>query len=133
MSRYIDAIQLENKLIEHKKDEHSNLNKCGYDTWKNAFKIALRELHNTPTANVEEIVRGEWILNCISQKLLEDYDEEYDVECSLCHYDEEYYVECSLCHRTEFVPFELEEEKMLDYAKRHFPFCHCGADMRGEQ
>ena len=117
MSRYIKANELENKLIKHKKDEHSNLNKCGHDTWRNAFRIALRELYNTPSADVKPVVRGEWILNCISQKLLEDYDEEY-------------YVECSLCHRTEFVPFELEEEKMLNYAKRHFPFCHCGADMR---
>lgn len=102
MSRYIDVEDF--KEIYRKRAK----NKDWYD---------LFLLDKTPTADVKPIVRGEWILNCISQKLLEDYDEEY-------------YVECSLCHRTEDVPFELENEKMLKYAEEHYPFCHCGADMR---
>lgn len=45
--------------------------------------------------------------------------------------DEEFYVECNLCNREEYVCFEFEEQKMLDYAKQHFPYCHCGAKMDG--
>lgn len=83
MSRYIDAVPLENKLIEHKKDEHLNLNKCGYDTWRNAFKIALRELHNTPTADVKPVVRG---------KVVTTVDEWHVIRqnCSICNEELEY-------------------------------------------
>ena len=72
-----------------------------------------------PTADVVEVKCSNWELKSRVYKMLDDVDEEL-------------YVECPLCHRTEYVPFELEEEEMLEYARKHYPYCHCGAKMDGK-
>ena len=123
MTRYIDADLVE-KLLGKAYDDCMTAALIPENKVQNHIATGINYSRNIisdyiPTADVKEVVHGEWILNCINQKLLDDYGEEY-------------YVECSECHRAEFVPFEFEEEKMLEYAKKHFPFCHCGADMRGD-
>ena len=72
-----------------------------------------------PAADVVEVKCSNWELKSRVYKMLDDVDEEV-------------YVECPFCHRTEYVPFELEEEKMLEYARKHYPYCHCGAKMDGK-
>ncbi len=76
-------------------------------------------IKSMPNADVVEVKHGEWLLKSNIYKMLDDVDEEF-------------YVECPFCHKTEYVPFELEEEKMLKYAKAEYPYCHCGAKMDGE-
>lgn len=72
-----------------------------------------------PIADVVEVKHGEWILKSTIHQMFDDVDEEF-------------YVECSLCERAYYVPFELEEGKMLEYAKKEYPYCHCGAKMDKE-
>ena len=71
-------------------------------------------------ADVVRVKHGEWELKSEIHTWFDDVDEEF-------------YVECPFCHRTEWIPFEFEEEKMLEYARKHFPYCHCGAKMDGER
>lgn len=82
----------------------------------NTVKMVLED---TPAADVAGVKGSNWELKSRVYKMLDDVDEEF-------------YVECPLCHRTEYVPFELEEEKMLEYARKHYPYCHCGAKMDGK-
>lgn len=63
-----------------------------------------------PVENVVEVKHGTWELKSESVPLIDDFYEDF-------------YVECPLCHRREYVPFDLEEEKMIEYAKEHFPYC----------
>ncbi len=80
----------------------------------------LRKIMNCikeqPTADVAEVRHGEWKLKSETNQLFDDVDEEF-------------YVECPLCHRIYYVPFELDDRKMLEYAKQRFPYCNCGAKM----
>ena len=71
------------------------------------------------SADMVEVRHGEWLLESRIYKMPDDVDEEF-------------YVECPFCHRTFDVPFELEEEKMLTYAKEKYPYCNCGAKMDGK-
>lgn len=81
--------------------------------------IIVRErLAKIPTADVEEVRHGEWAIKSEIHQMFDDVDEEF-------------YVECPLCKRTYYVPFELEEKKMLEYAKKNYPYCNCGAKMDG--
>lgn len=73
-------------------------------------------LNSQPAADVVEVKHGEWVLESRIYKMFDDVDEEF-------------YVECPFCQRTFYIPFELEEEKMLAYAKEHYPYCNCGAKM----
>lgn len=75
-----------------------------------------RNLKQLSTTNVVGAKRGEWQLKSQTHKMFDDVDEEF-------------YVECPFCHRTEYVPFEFEKEKMLEYARENYPYCHCGAKM----
>ena len=86
---------------------------------KKGVLMAISKLKEAPAANVVEVKYSNWELKSRVYKMLDDVDEEF-------------YVECPLCHRTEYVPFELEEEKMLEYAREHYPYCHCGAKMDGK-
>ena len=78
----------------------------------------LTEIECAHTAEVEEVRHGEWKLKSEIRQLLDDVDEEF-------------YVECPICHRIEWVPYILTEEKTLEYANEHYPYCHCGAKMDG--
>lgn len=77
-------------------------------------------LHFSDKADVVEVKHGEWKLKSKIHMLFDDVDEEF-------------YVECPFCGRTEWIPFEFEEEKMLEYAIKHFPYCHCGVRMDGKE
>ena len=83
-----------------------------------AYGVALREVRSAPAADVVEVVHGEWKIVSESYRLFDDYDEAY-------------FVKCPFCDRTYYVPFEFEEEKMIAYAREHYPYCHCGAKMDG--
>lgn len=79
-----------------------------------AYARARDHIDNAPDA----VKHGRWILKSRIYKMFDDVDEEF-------------YVECNLCNREEPVCFEFGEQQMLDYAKRHYPYCHCGAKMDG--
>lgn len=79
---------------------------------------AINNIANECVADVEEVRHGEWELKSEIRQLLDDVDEDF-------------YVECPICHRIEWIPFMLTEEKMLEYANEHYPYCHCGAKMDG--
>ena len=89
-----------------------------YEFMKEYRKSVLRIVDETPTVDAVEVVHGRWILKSRIYKMFDDVDEEF-------------YVECNLCNREEPVCFEFGEQQMLDYAKRHYPYCHCGAKMDG--
>ena len=80
----------------------------------------LDDVVEIPTADVEEVKHGEWELKSETRRFFEEIDEEF-------------YVECPFCHRVYYVPFEFEDEKMLEYAKKNYPYCNCGAKMDGER
>ena len=69
-------------------------------------------------SDVEEVKHEEWELKSEIRRFFEEIDEEF-------------YVECPFCHRVYYVPFEFENEKMLEYAKENYPYCNCGAKMDG--
>ena len=79
---------------------------------------SINELAKLPTADVEEVKHGEWELKSEIRRYLEEIDEDF-------------YVECPFCNRVYYVPFEFEDEKMLEYAKKNYPYCNCGAKMDG--
>lgn len=70
--------------------------------------------------DLAKVKHGKWELKSQIHKMFDDLDEEF-------------YVECPFCHRTEYVSFELTEDKMLEYAKKQYPYCHCGAKMDGNE
>ena len=81
------------------------------------FTPLIRTLiEKQPTADVVEVKHGEWELKSETRRFLEEIDEES-------------YVECPFCHRVYYVPFEFEDEKMLEYARKNYPYCNCGAKM----
>ena len=80
---------------------------------------------HTPSDAIERIgnmsvkqSEGEWIIKSEIYKLLDDVDEEL-------------FVECSICQRRFNVPYELDDEKIFKYAREHYPYCNCGAKMKG--
>lgn len=83
-----------------------------YPSW---YKGNIMEV---PAADVAPVVHGEWEIVSESYRLFDDYDEAFSVKCPFCD-------------RIYYVPFEFEEEKMIAYAREHYPYCHCGAKMDG--
>ena len=75
-------------------------------------------LKNAPAADVVPVVHGRWIIKSETQRMLDDFDEEF-------------YIECPLCGRTFYIPFEFDDGKMLTYAKEKYPYCNCGVKMDG--
>ena len=122
MARYIDA----DKLIEHIKDLPTWLKEEGW--WHSIHypdghydcEDVINSIENAPAADVEEVKHGEWELKSEIRRFLEEVDEDF-------------YVECPFCHRVYYVPFEFEDEKMLEYAKKNYPYCNCGAKMDGRK
>ena len=78
----------------------------------------INDIRAIPAADVVEVVHGRWKLKSQIYRLFDDYDEDF-------------FIECPLCGRTFYVPFELDEEIMLSYAKENYPYCNCGAKMMG--
>lgn len=121
-TEYIDRRKLLKKITDI--ELIISLNRADYKTeliqavklYENAI---LKAILTEPSADVEEVRHGEWLLESRIYKMPDDVDEEF-------------YVECPFCHRTFDVPFELEEEKMLTYAKEKYPYCNCGAKMDGK-
>ena len=119
MARYIDAEKLRQEL-----DRHRLAIRCSdYDNecsdYLQAVEYAIRKIEVASTADVEEVRHGEWKLKSEIRQLLDCVGEDF-------------YVECPICHRIEWVPYMLTEEKTLEYAKEHYPYCHCGARMGGK-
>ena len=63
-------------------------------------------------------IEGEWQIKSEIYKLIDDVDEEL-------------YVECPFCKRRFPVPYEFDDEKIFKYAREHYPYCNCGAKMKG--
>ena len=61
---------------------------------------------------------GEWKIESEIHQMLDDVDEEL-------------YVECPFCQRRFWVPYEFDDEKIFKYAREHYPYCNCGAKMKG--
>ena len=99
-------------------DRHA-LKNDGHVCWHDGKGNVFYEVDHAPIADVVEVVHGEWVLKSEIHKMLDDVDEEF-------------FVECPFCKRTFYVPFEFEEEKMLAYAKKKYPYCNCGAKMDGK-
>ena len=69
-------------------------------------------------ADVASKSEGEWQIKTVIHQMIDDVDEEL-------------YVECPFCQRTFWVPYEFEDEKIFEYAREHYPYCNCGARMKG--
>lgn len=89
-----------------------------FDGQKYCTAVNTGFIYTAPAADVVEVVHGEWEIVSESYRLFDDYDEQFSVKCPFCD-------------RTYYVPFEFEEEKMIAYAREHYPHCHCGAKMDG--
>ena len=74
-----------------------------------------RDLYN---AGYRKQSEGEWQIVSEIYKLIDDVDEEL-------------YVECPFCKRRFPVPYEFDDEKIFEYAREHYPYCNCGAKMKG--
>lgn len=118
MARYIEADKLLEELQEEIDFESAMYTEEQNEWFKRGLKCAFKDAKNQPTADVEEVRRGEWKLKSEIRQLLDDVDEKF-------------YVECPICHRIEWIPYILTEGKMLEYANEHYPYCHCGAKMDG--
>lgn len=115
MARYIDvdiavreAIDACNKLFRKKGEFLTSLD---------AVEIA-EALDDIPAADVVEVKRGEWRLKSEIHRFFEEVDEYF-------------YIECPFCKREFYVPFEFDPDKMLEYARKNYPYCNCGAKMDG--
>ena len=92
-----------------------------YSVERHECVVPVAEIDWMPAADVVEVVHGEWDIKSRSWRMIDD------------DYDEEIYVECPFCKRTFYVPYELDDEKALAYARENYPYCHCGAKMDGER
>lgn len=90
------------------------------DGFNAGLKRALRLAKSQPAADVVEVRHGEWKIKSEIHQMFDDVDEEI-------------YVECPFCQRTFWVCYEFEDEKILQYAREHYPYCNCGARMDGER
>ena len=84
------------------------------DAVADSDKIA-KALYN---AGYRKQSEGEWQIKSEIYKLIDDVDEEL-------------YVECPFCKRRFPVPYEFDDEKIFKYAREHYPYCNCGAKMKG--
>ena len=82
--------------------------------WKDSDDIA-EQLYAEGYRKQKE---GEWKIKSEIYKLIDDVDEEL-------------FVECSICQRRFNVPYEFDDEKIFKYAREHYPYCNCGAKMKG--
>lgn len=62
MSRYIDAEILKESLVEQRDYKTPNLTELINEAMTSAFRIAIREVDLVPTADVEEVKHGQWII-----------------------------------------------------------------------
>ena len=122
--RLIDANALRKRMFSYYScvDENSSKEYYRGETLMSYEVADMIEdcIDNAPTVDAVEVVHGRWILKSRIYKMFDDVDEEF-------------YVECNLCNREEPVCFEFGEQRMLEYAKQHYPYCHCGAKMDGER
>lgn len=101
MSRYIDA----DSITEELRAWQEAMKKRGNETMAEDYEHCIDLIHQEPTADVRENVRGEWIKPISRGDVLS--------------YGKAYY-ECDQCHKVAFFGNEMN-------------FCpNCGADMRGD-
>ena len=93
-----------------------------YDAYTDGFDEAVERVEDTaPAADVVEVKHGEWEIKSESIRLIDDYDEEI-------------YIECPFCGRRYYnVSYEFDDAKILEYARKYYPYCNCGAKMDGER
>ena len=120
MGNYIDVDEFEYVILnEDIEVNHKCTDLKNYVNGANQFRQQMKNaIRKQPTADVAEVKHGTWEIKSEIRRYLEEIDEEF-------------YVECPFCHRVYYVPFEFEDEKMLEYAKKNYPYCNCGAKMDG--
>lgn len=114
MARYIDADEFL-KRETRRCGSIPIIGTCTTDNESLAYRLAT-----APTADVAEVRHGKWTIKSQTIQMVDDVDEEL-------------YVECPFCERTFYVPYEFEDEKILEYARKNYPYCHCGARMDGDE
>jgi hypothetical protein len=82
------------------------------------FCTVRQEAERFYNAGYRKQSEGEWQIVSEIYKLIDDVDEEL-------------YVECQFCKRRFPVPYEFDDEKIFKYAREHYPYCNCGAKMKG--
>ena len=119
----IDEIKALNLLLEDAKVDMVLHNSDGEEI--DAFKVhAVDGRVTNQLANIlydagyRRQRMGEWQIKSETIQMLDDVDEEL-------------YVECPFCKRRFWVPYELYDEKIFEYAREHYPYCNCGAKMEG--
>lgn len=111
-------------LIEWQKQEIE-----GLTIRMNAFGLAIKRLaeersehfllkENGEVVPLTKQSEGEWEIKSEIHQMLDDVDEEL-------------YVECPFCKRRFWVPCEFDDKKIFEYAREHYPYCNCGAKMKG--
>lgn len=87
---------------------------CKYDI----CDMLLHEANRLYNAGYRKQIEGEWQIKAETYQMIDDYDEEL-------------FVECPFCQRRFYVPYEFDDEKIFKYAREHYPYCNCGAKMKG--
>ena len=106
MARYIDADKLIETLKEIQQSHSPNLTKTTNAAIDLGLSLAMRMVRKEPTADVEEVKHGEWIIN--------DYTGHYI---------------CSICE--SYQPYETRGEYRDYWDCDYCPIC--GARMDGER
>lgn len=132
MAEYIDPIKpiIEEIIGEFRIQEEEHIMRAVADVGITVDKPRLMKALEDAKSFYEEGYRaamnkadavrhGEWEIKSEIYQMFDDVDEEI-------------YVECPFCKRTFYVPFEFEDEKILEYARENYPYCHCGAKMDGK-
>lgn len=81
--------------------------------------VRVTNIMNIPAADVAVVRHGEWNIRSEIYQMIDDIDEQL-------------FVECPFCQRRYNVPYLFEDEKIIEYAREEYPYCHCGAKMDGK-
>ena len=117
MAEYIERGALLERMearLKQLRDEYGD-----YDHYTDGFDEGLLAVEDADAADVVEVRHGEWKIGSEIHRMLDDFDEEF-------------FVECPFCHRQYYVPYLFDDEKILEYAREKYPYCNCGAKMDGK-
>ena len=92
---------------------------CEYEKYgKNYLCSSIKQAEKMTDKGYRKQSEGEWEIKSEIYQMLDDVDEEL-------------YVECPFCKRRFWVPYEFDDKKIFEYAREHYPYCNCGAKMKG--
>lgn len=115
MAKYIDAAAFAGGTLTSSENQLRFREMTGQE----AYFEFLRMVNDAPAADVAAVRHGRWEVKCESHCC--DHTGEYD---------EDYHLECSVCHQKVW---DVSQDALImgdvEKATRDFPFCHCGARM----